>query len=339
MLGTYDPKFVVIGGGTGISTILRGLKRFSEEVTAIVTMADDGGSSGILRREYGMLPPGDVRNCLVALANAEPSLKKLLQYRFKEGDLKGQNMGNLIITALADIYGGFAEGVSEAGDVLKITGRVLPVTVESIHLVARFSDGSEIEGESRIPDYAAERNLAIESIRLDTKESHANAECVAAIEEADMIVLGPGSLYTSLIPNLLVPGIAEAIGHSKAPLVYVANIMEQRGETVGMRLAEYLEALEAHGLKRQIDSLIVNDEEIDGGILDRYEEEEGVGPIRIGFDERKRFVESGIAIEHGAFVITQEGYIRHDGLAVAQRLLSLCDRYREIHCKSTESEL
>ena len=328
-----DPKFVVIGGGTGISALLRGLKRFSEDITAIVTMADDGGNSGMLRREYGMLPPGDVRNCLVALANAEPSLKNLLQYRFKEGELKGQNMGNLIITALTDVYGGFAEGVREAAEVLKITGRVLPVTEESIALIAHYADGSSIRGESAIPTYAYENDVAITSMELAPRAPKANGDCIDEILAADLLVIGPGSLYTSLIPNLLVPEVARALNESRAPLVYVANIMEQRGETEGMSLTDHLEAMRAHGLKRPVRSIIVNDGQMDEALLERYAEEEGVRPIYLRADEEAALKAKGIDLETGAFMAEKDGLIRHDGLSVAQRLLSLCDRYREIHCK------
>ena len=328
-----DPKFVVIGGGTGISALLRGLKRFSEDITAIVTMADDGGSSGMLRREYGMLPPGDVRNCLVALANAEPSLKNLLQYRFKEGELKGQNMGNLIITALTDVYGGFAEGVREAAEVLKITGRVLPVTEESIALIAHYADGNSIRGESAIPTYAYEHDVAITSMELAPRAPKANGDCIDEILSADLLVIGPGSLYTSLIPNLLVPEVARALNESRAPLVYVANIMEQRGETEGMSLTDHLEAMRAHGLKRPVRSIIVNDGQMDEALLEKYAEEEGVRPIYLRTDEEAALKAKGIDLETGAFMTEQDGLIRHDGLSVAQRLLSLCDRYREIHCK------
>ena len=328
-----DPKFVVIGGGTGISALLRGLKRFSEDITAIVTMADDGGSSGMLRREYGMLPPGDVRNCLVALANAEPSLKNLLQYRFKEGELKGQNMGNLIITALTDVYGGFAEGVREAAEVLKITGRVLPVTEESIALIAHYADGNSIRGESAIPTYAYEHDVAITSMELAPRAPKANGDCIDEILSADLLVIGPGSLYTSLIPNLLVPEVARALNESRAPLVYVANIMEQRGETEGMSLTDHLEAMRAHGLKRPVRSIIVNDGQMDGALLEKYAEEEGVRPIYLRTDEEEALKAKGVDLETGAFMAEQDGLIRHDGLSVAQRLLSLCDRYREIHCK------
>ena len=328
-----DPKFVVIGGGTGISALLRGLKRFSEDITAIVTMADDGGSSGMLRREYGMLPPGDVRNCLVALANAEPSLKNLLQYRFKEGELKGQNMGNLIITALTDVYGGFAEGVREAAEVLKITGRVLPVTEESIALIAHYADGNSIRGESAIPTYAYEHDVAITSMELAPRAPKANGDCIDEILAADLLVIGPGSLYTSLIPNLLVPEVARALNESRAPLVYVANMMEQRGETEGMSLTDHLEAMRAHGLKRPVRSIIVNDGQMDEALLEKYAEEEGVRPIYLRADEEAALKAKGIDLETGAFMTEQGGLIRHDGLSVAQRLLSLCDRYREIHCK------
>ncbi|MDY3119014.1 MAG: gluconeogenesis factor YvcK family protein [Peptoniphilus sp.] len=328
-----DPKFVVLGGGTGISVLLRGLKRFSEDITAIVTMADDGGSSGMLRREYGMLPPGDVRNCLVALANAEPSLKNLLQYRFKEGDLKGQNMGNLIITALTDVYGGFAEGVREAAEVLKITGRVLPVTEESIVLIGHYADGSSVRGESAIPKHAYEKQVRITSMELAPRAPKANKDCIQEILSADLLVLGPGSLYTSLVPNLLVPEVAQALNEADAPLVYVANMMEQRGETEEMSLTAHLEALRTHGLKRPVDSVLVNDVPMDENLLKKYESEEGVRPIRLDAEEARKLEEKGIHVETGAFMTEKDGLIRHDGLSVAQRLLSLCDRYGESHCK------
>lgn len=334
-----DPKFVVLGGGTGISVLLRGLKRFSDDITAIVTMADDGGNSGMLRRDYGMLPPGDVRNCLVALANAEPSLKNLLQYRFKDGNLKDQNMGNLIITALTDIYGGFAEGVKEAAEVLKITGRVLPVTEESIALIGHYADGASVRGESAIPRYAYENDTAITSIELDPKAPRANGDCIDEILSADLLVLGPGSLYTSLIPNLLVPEVARALNDASAPLIYVANMMEQRGETEGMRLIDHLNALKAHGLRRQVTCILANDAKTDPELLEKYADEEGVRPIYLQNEERKLLVSLGVDVEEGAFMATGGELIRHDGLAVAQRLLSLCDRYWEIHCKGRKTAL
>ena len=334
-----DPKFVVIGGGTGISVLLRGMKRFTDDITAIVTMADDGGNSGMLRRDYGMLPPGDVRNCLVALANAEPSLKNLLQYRFKDGNLKDQNMGNLIITALTDIYGGFAEGVKEAAEVLKITGRVLPVTEESISLIGHYTDGAGVRGESAIPRYAYENGVAITSIELEPKAPRANGDCIGEILSADLLVLGPGSLYTSLIPNLLVPEVARALNDASAPLVYVANMMEQRGETEGMNLIDHLDALKAHGLTRPVTCILANDAKTDAEHLEKYAREEGVRPIYLNDDERKLLASRGVDVEEGAFMATEGELIRHDGLAVAQRLLSLCDRYWEIHCKGRKTAL
>lgn len=334
-----DPKFVVIGGGTGISVLLRGIKRFTDDITAIVTMADDGGSSGMLRRDYGMLPPGDVRNCLVALANAEPSLKNLLQYRFNDGNLKDQNMGNLIITALTDIYGGFAEGVKEAAEVLKITGRVLPVTEESIALIGHYTDGASIRGESAIPRYAYENDAGITSIELAPRAPRANGDCIEEVLSADLLVLGPGSLYTSLIPNLLVPEVARALNESPAPLVYVANMMEQRGETEGMGLIDHLDALKAHGLMRPVTCILANDSKTDPELLEKYARKEGVRPIYLTDEERKVLAARGVDVEEGAFMATGGELIRHDGLAVAQRLLSLCDRYREIHCKERRTAL
>ena len=313
-----DPKFVVIGGGTGISVLLRGMKRFTDDITAIVTMADDGGSSGMLRRDYGMLPPGDVRNCLVALANAEPSLKNLLQYRFQDGNLKDQNMGNLIITALTDIYGGFAEGVKEAAEVLKITGRVLPVTEESIALIGHYTDGASIRGESAIPRYAYENDAAITSIELAPRAPRANGDC---------------------IEEILSPEVARALNESPAPLVYVANMMEQHGETEGMGLIDHLDALKAHGLMRPVTCILANDSKTDPELLEKYARKEGVRPIYLTTEERKVLAARGVDVEEGAFMATGGELIRHDGLAVAQRLLSLCDRYREIHCKERRTAL
>lgn len=334
-----DPRFVVIGGGTGISVLLRGLKRFSEEISAIVTMADDGGSSGMLRREYGMLPPGDVRNCLVALANAEPSLKNLLQYRFVDGELEGQNMGNLIIAALSNMYGGFAEGVREAAEVLRITGKVLPVTTENIALSGRMSDGATVEGESKIPAYGVRAGASVEEIRLIPRNPRANPDCIEAILRADILVLGPGSLYTSLIPNILVPEIARALEKSEAPLIYVANIMQQQGETRGMRLTDHLTALARHGLTRPVDIVLVNDEAPDPALIARYKDEEDVDPVPVEEAELEGLAEAGIVVERGDFLDESLGYVRHNGLLVAQRLLAVADRCHENRCVGRKSGL
>ena len=193
------PKVVVIGGGTGLSVLLRGLKLFTSNITAIVTVADDGGSSGKLREDLGMLPPGDIRNCILALADMEPTMEQLLQHRFEEGDLKGQNFGNLLIASMNDISGNFEEAIKKISDVLAVTGKVLPVTLKDITLYARLENGVVIKGESNIPEKSLELNSPIENIFIKPKNAKAVKEAVDAIYDADIVLLGPGSLYTSVI--------------------------------------------------------------------------------------------------------------------------------------------
>ena len=199
----YDPRIAVIGGGTGLSTMLRGLKKLSRNITAIVTVADDGGGSGMLRADLGMPPPGDVRNCIQALANTEPIMEKLLAYRFTEGSLKGQSFGNLFLAALNGMSDTFDEAVRRMSDVLAITGRVLPVTNENVYLAAEFDDGSEAVGESHIAEFKKGTDKRIRRVRLIPERPRALPQALEAIEDADMIVLGPGSLYTSIMPNLV----------------------------------------------------------------------------------------------------------------------------------------
>ncbi|MEF9972027.1 MAG: YvcK family protein, partial [Oscillospiraceae bacterium] len=211
-----EPRVVVIGGGTGLSNMLRGLKRYTGKLTAIVTMADDGGGSGTLRDELGMPPPGDIRNCLQALANTEPTMEQLLSYRFKDGCLKGQSMGNLFLAALNDISGSFDEAVRKMSEVLAITGRVLPVTTEDVRLFASFDDGTEVLGESKIMAHKKSGDRRISRVNLIPENPPALQDSIDAISQAELILLGPGSLYTSIIPNLLTAGITEAIASSDA---------------------------------------------------------------------------------------------------------------------------
>ncbi len=211
------PRIAAIGGGTGLSTMLRGLKRHTNNLTAIVTVADDGGGSGVLRQELGMLPPGDVRNCLEALANVEPLMGELLHYRFTEGSLKGQSFGNLFLAALNGISGGsFDQAVSRMSQVLAITGRVIPVTTSNVQLEAEFENGTRVLGESKIFYCKKREDCRIRQVRLLPEHPPALEAALEAIREADMILLGPGSLYTSIIPNLLVEGVAKAIAESSA---------------------------------------------------------------------------------------------------------------------------
>ncbi|MBI2906504.1 MAG: YvcK family protein [Chloroflexi bacterium] len=237
------PKIVAIGGGTGLSTLLRGLREYSGNLSAIVTVADDGGSSGRLRRELGVLPPGDFRNCIAALADVEPLMTKLLQYRFSEGSgLEGHSFGNLFIVAMSGVTGSFEQAVRESSRVLAVRGQILPSTLANVVLSAKMEDEITVYGESKI----TESNNRIRQLFLEPADAAAYPEAVKAIEEADLLVLGPGSLYTSILPNLLVDGIKRAVAASKAMKVYVCNVATQRGETDGFSVANHVEALTRH---------------------------------------------------------------------------------------------
>ncbi|MFR8251872.1 MAG: gluconeogenesis factor YvcK family protein, partial [Anaerovoracaceae bacterium] len=241
------PRIVVIGGGTGLSVLLRGLKKNSGlHISAIVTVADDGGGSGMLRKDLGMLPPGDVRNCILALADEEDIMEQLLQYRFGNGRLKGQNMGNLFIAALTDIYGDFELAVEKLHDILRIKGKVVPVTSEDVTLCARLKNGKIIRGESKIPKAVSKMESPIEEVFLEPSGVQPLNSAVEAIMNADMIVLGPGSLYSSIIPNLLVGGISDAIRSAGGMKVIVCNVMTQAGETDDYTVVDYVDAIEKY---------------------------------------------------------------------------------------------
>ena len=239
------PRIVAIGGGTGLSTLLRGLKEHTGNLTAVVTVADDGGSSGRLRRELGMLPPGDVRNCIAALADAEPLMTRLFQYRFSEGsgsELEGHSFGNLFIAAMSDVTGNFEEAVRETSRVLAVRGQILPSTLAHVTLVARTEDEETIHGESRI----TESGRRIRQVYLNPTNPQANPDVIRAILNADMIAVGPGSLFTSVLPNLLVEGIRQAMAVSPALKVYVCNVATQHGETDAFAVSDHFRALEDH---------------------------------------------------------------------------------------------
>ena len=239
------PKIVAIGGGTGLSTLLRGLKRYTGNLTAIVTVADDGGSSGRLRRDRNVIPPGDIRNCIAALAEAEPLVTELFQHRFEERDgdaIGGHSFGNLFITAMADVTGSMERGIAETSRVLAVRGQIVPASLADVTLSARLADGSVIRGESRIPESGAP---PVE-VFIEPADAPAHPQAVRAIREADLIVIGPGSLYTSILPNLLVPELGRALFESNAHRVYVSNVATQAGETDGYTAADHLAALQRH---------------------------------------------------------------------------------------------
>lgn len=265
-----NPKIVVIGGGTGISNIIRGLKKITKDITAVVTVADDGGGSGILRNDLGILPPGDIRNCLIALANTEPIMKELLRYRFTEGNLKNQNFGNLLIAAMIGISSGFEEAIKKVSKVLAITGKVLPVTLENLTLKAEFLNGNVVEGESKIPEEAIKQKTGIKKIDIVPENAEPLKDCVEEILKADAIILGPGSLYTSIIPNLKVKKISNAINNSKAIKIYISNIMTQPGETEKYTLFDHVQSIYNNTDIERMDYVIANNRVLSNHILEKY---------------------------------------------------------------------
>ena len=316
------PKIAAIGGGTGLSTMLRGLKKYTDRLTAIVTVADDGGGSGVLRREMGILPPGDVRQCMQALANTEPVMEQLLGYRFPEGQLKGQSFGNLLLAALNGMAGSFEEAVAMMGQVLAISGRVLPVTNADVQLEAVFENGARVVGESHIFNAKKQQDCRIHHVSLVPERPKALPDALHAISEADLILLGPGSLYTSVIPNLLVDGVADAIRASHAQKFYICNIMTQDGETEGYTAADHLEALLRHGQEGLIDLCLSNSAPIPQALAARYSAEDAE-LLRV---DRERIAAMGIALDEYPLLSAEGGYARHDPALLAQAIMEL---YRE----------
>lgn len=264
------PKIVTVGGGTGLSVLLSGLKEYTSNITAIVTVADDGGSSGRLRQQFDILPPGDIRNCLVALADAPTLMRDLFQFRFdKNSELSGHSFGNLFITVMTRLTGDFEKAVKETSKVLALRGQVIPSTLNNVVLVAQYKDGSVTEGEDRIP----KTHIPISKVYLKPARPSATPEAIKAIEEAQIIVLGPGSLYTSIIPNLLIKEITDSIIASEAIKVYVCNIMTQPGETDNYSASDHIKILISHSHPRIFNYCIVNTGEIPQEILKRYEQE------------------------------------------------------------------
>ena len=321
MYNPNDPKIVALGGGTGLSTMLRGLKKWTQNITAIVTVSDNGGNSGLLRQEMNMLPPGDIRNCLVALANTEPTMERLLQHRFKDGALSGQNFGNLFLAALSEISGSFEEAVRVTEKVLAITGRVIPVTLERVDLKAYFDDGKRVIGEIQIVDYSKKTRSKIKNIVLTPADPDAAPDALEAIDNADAIILGPGSLYTSIIPNLLVHDIPKAIQRAKAKVIYISNIMTQPGETVGFGVYDHIVELEHYLGKGVIDTVIINSQQVPRDWLKMYLEDEA---DMIGFDPLD-FKDDEINIIEAPVMRINETkkVIRHDSDKLAEIIIDL----------------
>lgn len=303
------PKVVVIGGGTGISTMLRGLKNYTSNITAVITVADDGGGSGMLRDDLGMLPPGDIRNCMLALAETEPVLEKLLNYRFPEGRLKGQSFGNLFLAAMCGISGNnFVQAVTHMSEVLAVTGRIYPVTQENVNLVAILKDGTVIRGESRIGSHHLFHPGPIDKVCFDKELVQPLEQVLDAIAKADIIVLGPGSLYTSIIPNLLVNQVPQAISRARAVKVYVCNVMTQPGETENYTVGDHIEALNKHAGCPIIDYCLVNNGPIPPDMLKKYRED-GAGPVELDAARVRRM---GVKVIERDLVGAHKNYVRHD---------------------------
>ena len=310
------PKIVAIGGGTGLSTLLRGLKAYSANITAIVTVADDGGSSGRLRREIGVLPPGDIRNCLTALADEEKLLTELFRYRFSAGDgLVGHSFGNLFLTAMSEVTGDLERAIAASSKVLAVRGRVLPATLTDVCLWAQLEDGRRVEGESHITEAMGK----IVKIGCIPANPPALPKAVQAIRDADYIIIGPGSLYTSIIPNLLVPEIAEAIAQRQVPRIYVCNMMTQPGETQGYTVSDHIKAIDKACGKQLFDAVLVQRKIPSEKSLIRYAQEDS-HPVYLDRESinllGRRIVMSNIMYED-----EETGLIRHHSARLARVLL------------------
>lgn len=319
-----DVKILVIGGGSGISVILRGIKKISKNISAVVTVADDGGSSGILRKDMGMLPPGDIRNCILALSKTEAFMEKLMQHRFKDEKLSPHNLGNLLIAALVEMTGSFEAALSHMHDIFAVTGRVLPVSLEDISILAELEDGSVIVGESKIPYEVIKKNSKIKRIKIIPEDAEIFEEVPNAIRYSDIILIGPGSLYTSILPNLLVKGVVESILQSHAKIVYCGNLLSQPGETVGMKIEDHVFEIERHVGCRLFDTVLINNKRLSNELYAAYKKE-GAKPLFLSDEGREKLEKRGIEVIERDFIEIKEGYIRHDADIVARELLDLPD--------------
>ena len=312
-------KIVALGGGTGLSTLLRGLKKYSSNITAIVSVSDNGGSSGRLSKELDMLPPGDIRNCLTALADDEDLLTELFRFRFDKGEsqsLGGHAFGNLFLAALYRIYDDFEVALKKGSALLAIRGRVLPATLTSTVLCAKLRDGRIIKGESEIPNAHGE----ITDVFLEPSDCQAPPDVIKAIEEADVVILGPGSLYTSVMPNLLIKNIVKALEKTSAPVIYVCNVMTQSGETDGYTAADHLQAIYHHINKPLVDYVIANSGKPNKEQLEKYAKE-GSKPVVLDYDRLKKMDVQPIHSK----LFKDEQLVRHDPDYLADAIMNLLE--------------
>jgi uncharacterized cofD-like protein len=336
-------RIVTIGGGTGSFTLLSGLKHYQYDITAIVTMADDGGSTGVLRDELGVLPPGDVRQCLVALADSSNELRALMNYRFENGGLEGHSFGNLFLSALEKINGSFTTGVAEAIRILNVKGNVIPVSEDDMRLKIKLNDGRILVGEKELDDNADIRDVGVYDVSL-ARPVRASQDAVHAIEKADYIIIGPGDHYGSIVPNLLVRGIKDAIKKTRARVIFVAPLTNKKGLTTDFDVAHYVDSIENSIGKGRVDFVVYNIKKPDKNILARYEKQEGKNSlvtcnalmqqsykiVRGDLLRKERVVRSrGDALAH------TRAFIRHDSAKLA-RAIALVTEYEDFRSFSIE---
>lgn len=311
-----EPKVVVIGGGTGMPVLLRGLKNLPIDLVAIVTVADDGGSTGRIRNEMEIPAPGDIRNVIAALSDAEPMLIELFQHRFEVGNgLSGHSLGNLLLAAMTSVTGDFYDGIKEISRVLNVKGTIYPISTENLSLHAKMEDGTVISGESKIPL----TKKKIDRVFLSPEPIKPFSQAVQAINDADLIVIGPGSLYTSIMPNLIVPSVQESLEMTKAKIVYVCNLMTQAGETTGYKASDHIEAINRHIGQGIVKSIVVHNEPIQKTVREKYAEE-NAEPVIYDTD---RLLSLGLEIIEGDIINKQYPAVRHDNDKIANLLYSL----------------
>lgn len=311
-------KVVVIGGGTGQGNLLHGLKNYTDNITAIVTVADDGGGSGLIRSENRMLPPGDIRNCLLALSNLDPLFERLLRHRFESGSIKNQNFGNLLILAFYEIFGDFEKSIEHVGEIIGARGTVIPSTPEHVRLVGNLENDNVAIGESNIASMAIAQMTKIRSLELLPSAPKATTTAVKSILNADVVIIGPGSLYTSLMANLLIPEIAEAIKETKAKIIFVCNIMTEHGETDKFSPFDHINKIMDHVPNLVIDYTLINDKRIGEQVRNEYAKDHKFEVV-LDKEERKKIEDMGIKVLSGDFLkVTDFGHIIHDADKVSK---------------------
>lgn len=314
------PRIVVIGGGTGLHTLLRGLKQYTSNITAVVTVFDSGGSSGQLRDELGVLPPGDIRNCLVALSTKEPLMTKLFQYRFKNGSLKGHSFGNLFITAMSEVSGDFSKAIEKSSEILAIRGKVLPSSMDDVTLCAELKNKKLVYGEDNI----SKSMHRIENVFIQPSHVLPLPETIQAIQEAEVIILGPGSLYTSVICNLLVEHIPDVIGQSKAFKIYICNVMTQPGETDHYSASMHLQEVIKYLHQNCIDYIVVNSKSLSKEVAERYQQE---GAYSVKDDLPPKFNQRTRIIRHD--LLSEYNFARHDSIKIAQLIMEIIQQEKK----------